>query len=178
MLECARFAVFSWLLASPLAGQVWTLLPSANAPAARFDHGGAYDPVRNRLVVFGGRGFPTPTIFGDTLEFDGTNWTTRSTPVAPRARMGHGMAFDLARSRVVLFGGGDFDVTLNDTWEWDGSTWRQIPTAVAPTPRVDMAMTADLFRGGVLVHGGSRSVAALSQILGDLWRWSGSQWLL
>src|SRR5262245_45692313 len=173
MLECARFAVFSWLLASPLAAQVWTQLPSANAPAARFDHGGAYDPWRDRLVVFGGRGFPVPNFLGDTIEFDGTNWMTRSTPVAPRARSRHGMAFDLARSRVVLFGGADPAGFMNDTWEWDGSTWQQIPTAVAPTPRVDMAMTADLFRGGVLVHGGLTNL-----IDGELWRWSGSRWLL
>src|SRR5262245_53090765 len=106
MPECARFAVFSWLLASPLAAQVWTNLPGADQTLARNNHAGAYDALRDRLVVFGGGAFGSSSIMlGDTLLYDDTRWTTVSTPVAPPARAGHGMAFDLARGRVVLFGG-------------------------------------------------------------------------
>ena len=33
------------------------------------------------------------------------------------------MAFDAARSVVVLFGGDSDSELLGDTWEWDGSQW-------------------------------------------------------
>src|SRR5262245_1996962 len=175
--ECARVAVLTWLLASPLAAQVWTQLPGANAVLARRSQGGAYDVVRDRLVVFGGMiGGPLVTLaFGDTLEHDGTRWRSMSPPVAPSARWGHGIAFDVARARVVLFGGRPAGTLLNDRGEWDGRNWQQGLTVVAPEPRADMATTADPFRGGVLVHGGGDNVRV---VLGDLWRWSGTQWLL
>jgi hypothetical protein len=34
------------------------------------------------------------------------------------------MAYDAARSRLVLFGGYNGTENLNDTWEWDGTQWR------------------------------------------------------
>ena len=38
--------------------------------------------------------------------------------------MSHALAFDAARGRTVLFGGGNgAGATFDDTWEWDGSTW-------------------------------------------------------
>src|SRR5262245_11938678 len=117
--ECARAVVFAGLLAGPIAAQVWTQLPGAAHPLARGDHAGAYDSWRDRLVVFGGRSFVFPVLLGDTLEHDGTTWTTRSTAVAPPARFAHGMAYDVPRARVVLFGGKNAaNAALNDTWEW------------------------------------------------------------
>src|SRR5262245_29058648 len=103
----AHAVVLAWLLAGPLAAQVWTSLPGADPMLARSRHAGAYDSWRNRMVVFGGQSAQTSSILGDTLEHDGTRWTTRSTPVPPPARLAHGMAFDLTRARVVLFGGRD-----------------------------------------------------------------------
>ncbi|MGH8060238.1 MAG: hypothetical protein ACREOH_23875, partial [Candidatus Entotheonellia bacterium] len=46
----------------------------------------------------------------------------------PDRRHGHGLAYDTARGKVVLFGGGDGWTSENrpatlfqDTWEWDGA---------------------------------------------------------
>ena len=37
------------------------------------------------------------------------------------------MAYDSARNRTVLFGGGDFSSNLRgDTWEWDGKNWTEM----------------------------------------------------
>jgi hypothetical protein len=52
-------------------------------------------------------------------------WTQKQ-DIGPSARTGHAMAFDSARTRVVLFGGDSRRSTLfNDTWEWDGEDWTQ-----------------------------------------------------
>ena len=50
----------------------------------------------------------------------------RRTDSAPTRRRGTAAAFDMARGRVVLFGGNDERGSLSDTWEWDGRVWTQI----------------------------------------------------
>jgi hypothetical protein len=43
---------------------------------------------------------------------------------APTPRGGHAMAYDLARQRIVLYGGFTNEAPrLADTWEWDGADW-------------------------------------------------------
>lgn len=82
----------------------------------------------DRVELFGGISSLTavpPTIFRDTWEWDGKRWTLRQ-DIGPGRRWGHAMAFDSARSRVVLFGGlpvfaaedpAASDQLLGDTWE-------------------------------------------------------------
>ncbi len=43
----------------------------------------------------------------------------------------HATAYDVARARVVLFGGAGTS-RLADTWEWDGSNWTQLPPGINP----------------------------------------------
>jgi hypothetical protein len=57
-----------------------------------------------------------------------TAWTWKAnawqnTPTAPPRRRGTAMAYDQARSRVVLYGGDGESGLLGDTWEWDGRRW-------------------------------------------------------
>jgi len=47
----------------------------------------------------------------------------QSTATAPPRRRGTAMAYDEARSRVVLFGGDGESGRLSDTWEWNGRRW-------------------------------------------------------
>jgi len=74
-----------------------------------------YDSARGRVVLFGGYG--SPPVFGDTWEWDGSNWVERTPATSPTDRYGHEMVYDHARGRVVLFGGVYVD-TLNDMWEY------------------------------------------------------------
>lgn len=50
----------------------WTRLDAATAPALRNGHAMAYDPVRNRVVLFGG--FRSQQNFRDTWEWTGQAW--------------------------------------------------------------------------------------------------------
>ena len=54
-------------------GTSWSQISESGAPA-RSGLGGAYDPGRNRLVVFGGVEKPGGTAITDTWEWDGQNW--------------------------------------------------------------------------------------------------------
>jgi hypothetical protein len=80
-----------------------------------------------------------PTGDGGLLLFDGQaaatwagsggRWARLDAP-GPSARSGHALAFDAARGRVVLFGGGDGTGRLADTWEWDGTQWSRTGTTM------------------------------------------------
>lgn len=54
-------------------------------------------------------------------------WIERGEP-GPAARVGHGLAFDPQRRRIVLFGGAAEGAgqSFDDVWEFDGNAWRRI----------------------------------------------------
>ena len=92
------------LASSPVAAQTWTQHNKGVwSPPARYSPAMAYDSVRQRVVLFGGRG--SSWLFGDTWEWDGSSWTLRTPTTSPRARLGCAMAYDSERRRQVLLGG-------------------------------------------------------------------------
>src|SRR5215831_19033541 len=80
----------------------------------------AYDSDRHRVVEFGGETNTGLTIFGDTWEWNGVNWTQVAT-TGPSPRVALGMAYDSARGKTVIFGGTTQQgKLLQETWEWTG----------------------------------------------------------
>src|SRR5689334_17205884 len=84
----------------------WTFLPFP-PPSARVRHSAIYDPVRNRMVVFGG-------LSGSTAQNDVWELTLSGTPawhqivpagVSPGARSGHAAVYDPVRDRMIVYGG-------------------------------------------------------------------------
>lgn len=75
--------------------------------------------------VFGHEG----QLSAETWEYDGISWQQMNPLESPSVRVAHAMAYDQARSVVVLFGGynpNDDDLTnFYETWEYDGITWGQ-----------------------------------------------------
>ena len=90
----------------------------------------------------------------DTWEWDGNDWTQRSADHRrPRRAHSHAMAYDLARGRVVLFGGGtQFGASHGDTWEWDGNDWLLRSTS-GPSARCWHSMAYDIARQRVVLFG-------------------------
>lgn len=87
----------------------------------------------------------------------------------PSPRVRASMAYDSARSRVVLFGG---STGASDTWELDGENWTRIETADALPPRIGASMVFDVARGVVVLFGGEHEYHAVS----DTWEYDGSNW--
>ncbi|MCA9256339.1 MAG: hypothetical protein KDA33_11915, partial [Phycisphaerales bacterium] len=123
----------------------------------------AYDVAREVVVLFGGR---DSSNLGDTWEWDGQAWTERLAP-GPSPRRGHTMAYDMASSRTLLFGGHDGASYVNDTWAWDGNTWRQLMIP-GPQPRSNHSMTYDTARSRIVVFGGY----GVDGTLGDTWEYA------
>lgn len=208
--DCGRVLIFggeddtddtnSKIFADPWEwnGKGWTELPDFG-PAPRRHTALAYDSVRKRTILFGGSDQPgmdellvpkDKVIEPDprTWEWDGTGWSVRATN-GPRPRYGHAMAFDSARGRVVLFGGGYEEFTkgkkpekinryLGDTWEWDGRAWTQV-SDIGPAPRIWHSMAYDPERGRMVLFSGQiadPTKSAAEVIPTDTWEWDGHLW--
>jgi hypothetical protein len=157
-------------------GTSWSQRATASMPNARETTAIVYDSLRDRYVLFGGgtTGVGGTSTFGDTWEFDRSNWIQRASSPSPPARSWHAMAFDRNRGRVVLFGGvPSTSGLLGDTWEWNGSSWTSLAPAVAPPARAIHAMTFDPVHGRTLLFGGLAAVGRVN----DFWQWDGSTWL-
>src|SRR5215467_7602996 len=68
----------------------WMQLSTSNAPSGRASAAMAYDPVSNKIVLFGG--FGLSGYLNDTWTFDGTTWTKVQTSTAPVVRPPPAMA--------------------------------------------------------------------------------------
>ncbi|MBK9385876.1 MAG: hypothetical protein IPN34_13785 [Planctomycetes bacterium] len=158
-------------------GVAWQPSYPAVRPVARFSARAVFDPVRNRVVLFGGEGNATGLVYGDTWEFDGATWTQRTFATAPGARTDHNLVWDAGRSRAVLHGGTDpTGRVLGDTWEYDGVSWiPRITGSSGPQERTRHAMAYDAARRRVVLYGG-RSATAGSPVANDLWEWDGGSW--
>jgi hypothetical protein len=138
----------------------------------------AFDPLRDRMVLFGGVDLES---LGDTWELEVTptsaQWTDASPAVGPTPRRFHTMVFDEDRGAVVMLGGAFVDTTgtfdlLEDAWEWvsenGAQTWR--PISITTGIRVSSAGVYDSVDRRVLVFGGdtaSGPIDALISIRGD-----------
>src|SRR5438105_3398641 len=106
---------FGDVWALPLAGPlVWTqLTPSGPALPARAGHAAVYDPVNDRVVVFGGYdGVSAPASRRNdvwALSLSGVPTWSNITPAgaAPSARSSVTGVYDSIRQRMVIFGGTD-----------------------------------------------------------------------
>ncbi len=153
-------------------GQQWLARFPSRRPGARRGHTLVEDPVRRRLVLFGG----SDTVGGllnDTWEWDGSTWTNVQPAQSPSGRHGHAMAYDHATGRVVLFGGQTNSGVDAQTWAFDGVTWTQL-TGNAPTARRHSVL-APTWTGATpqLVLFGGDSGTGLLQ---DTWLFSGTTW--
>jgi len=161
----------------------WTqLLPTGPSPAPRMGHTAVCDPLRDRVVLFGG--YDGAGLYNDVWELAlggvAPHWRQLSPAGAPpQVRGFHSAAMDPDGDRLVVFGGiGAFDSggnpaeLLNDTWALSlaDSTWSTVATSgTPPTPRGAQATVT--FRDGpanaMLVLGGWDGTTC-----GDVWELS------
>ncbi len=118
---------------------------------------------------------------GPALAQTGCMWHELSFSPSPPARIGHDVAYDSARGRLVVFGGQAVPgpcVILGDTWELGPGGWEQKQPAVSPPARYGHCMVYDSARGVVVLFGGQASGAQTGPCFGDTWEWDGSTWEL
>jgi cysteine-rich repeat protein len=164
-----------------LSGGTWTLRTTTGGPpSARLGASLVYDAKRARLVLFGGADFvddgADDGYLNDTWALTDGAWTLLTPgPTDPPERATHAATYDLARDRVVVFGGSKFDPMsgvgqyYGDTWEYDGAAWAAVTAGAVPAPRSAHAATFDLARGQLVLFGG-RTASYSSEV----WTYDGS----
>ncbi len=145
-------------------GARWEQRLPVGAPTMRSQHGMTWDPVRKRVLLFGGALLNTR--FDETWEWDGSTWLRRTPVTSPPPRAARkNLEWDRVRRRAVLFLGAD------GTWEWDGSSWSRRATGGPPVDRTAIAW--DGLAQRVVLFGGHTSSG---QRFNTTWEWDGAQW--
>lgn len=131
-----RNDVWAMALEAPYA---WTqLAPAGGPPDPREGHTAIYDPVRDRMVVYGGRVggfFPNGEVW--TLSLGATpTWALMSPGgESPTPRTNHSAYYDPTTDRMVVTGGyspggpldGTFALDLSGAGQWNGSVLPSSP---------------------------------------------------
>lgn len=160
------------LWAYSLATRQWReVTTGATRPPARFGHTLAFDPVRRRVVAFGGQ---AAGFFSDVWAFSiaaGT-WSQLSPDDAgPNRRYGHSGIYDATRDRLVISHGFTDEGRFDDTWAFDFSnnSWRDIsPASNRPVRRCLHHAAYDQANSRMYLYGGCASPFGPCP-LGDLW---------
>lgn len=112
-------------------GSTWANVTPANpsdSPPARTEHMMAYDPVRQRVVMFGGYASEY-----QAWEWDGTVWAQVPSMQNPPARSGGVLVWNPFDQALLMIGGRS---TADGTWERRGTEWVQLSPPHEATPRV------------------------------------------
>ncbi|MEZ6037948.1 MAG: kelch repeat-containing protein [Planctomycetota bacterium] len=169
----ANAQAFNWTLETPTAS------PTARERVATATDGTLY-------YLYGGQNGTSVTGLDQLWSYDGTTWTLQTGAGAScGTRAGASAAFDIARGKLVVFGGKLSFATgaplLNDTWEWDATNgWVQItPATTTPDTRWLTNNCVYVPGQGVIFHGGV-AIDSLGTTYrsNETWRWDGSDWFL
>lgn len=153
----------------------WREIVTPNAPTGRHLFGMTYDPIRDRVIVYGGSLLiPETGLFiaaNDTWEFDGTNWVEVTTEPKVAVPL---LAYDAARNKTILVG--VVDNLASAMYEYDpaAKAWKKVETDKLPTCVNDSTMTYRPSTGTIILNGGVCSVET-SQ-LDQTWEWDGATW--
>jgi N-acetylneuraminic acid mutarotase len=157
----------------------WTELHPTTSPSGRYGARMVYDPINQRIFLFGGR---TTTPQNDVwVYYYGNNtWVELSTTNNPGTRYWHGMVYDSHYHKVIVFGGrhtGAPGDALEDTWIFNPSTnaWSEVFPSSHPSNRMEPAMVYDPSTQKEVLFGGFRFVDIT---LGDTWiyTYSSNSW--
>ncbi|MEI2611362.1 MAG: kelch repeat-containing protein [Candidatus Promineifilaceae bacterium] len=126
-----------------------------------------YDPVRERVVLYGGQDLSQQT-YTNTWEWDGAEWLRRAL-TGPSLNIHYALTFDPVHQQVLLLGEGP-----NQLWGWNGQSWQRHITGVSPPTRAGARMAYDAAANQLVLFGGRDY--GRRQILRDTWLWDGVNW--
>ena len=132
---------------------------SESIPPARFGQRMVYDPVNERVLLFGGAVWDNRyTFFDDLWSYDpATNtWTEVEYGTGPSGRFNHMMVYVHDRHQLFLFGGWSARDRIGDTWTYDieANEWTQLHPQDSPHPRSDAAIAYDEANGVIVLFDG------------------------
>jgi hypothetical protein len=180
-----------WVLtnANGLAGTpTWVqLAPAGTPPAPRWGHAAAYDPVNNRMIIYGGDN--SQVVFSDTWVLSnanglgGTPTWTQLTPSGgpPEGQDSPGVAYDPTNNLLIEFGGDNSSFTSysNSVWTLSNANgvggapvWKKLianGAAGSPAKRGDFVTAYDSVNNRLIVFGGNANTLTGFPQWNDAW---------
>ncbi len=182
----------TWVLtnANGLGGspQWIQLQPSGTLPPGRNSHTAVYDPVSNRMIVFGGlTNGGSGTILNDTWVLTNANglggtptWIELNSSQTIPGRFDHTAIYDPGSNRMMVFSGGvsySPYTETNEVWALTNANglggtpaWTQLsPSAGPPLPRVGADAVYDPSSNRMTIFGGLTACSTGCTALNDVW---------
>jgi hypothetical protein len=151
-------------------GSSWTKMSPVMRPKARNDHAMTYDPVRKRVILFGGR--DADGLLNDLWEWDGRSWQQLRPETLMSPRRDHCLVYDTRRRRLITYGGYDErGQAEGNVWEWDGVYWHRMDSVVPGPRRAGAAAVYDERRAKRLEFSGYMEIVHRTT-----WAWDGDCW--
>jgi hypothetical protein len=148
-----------WALSLSGAPQWIQLTPSGPAPPPRAYHSAVYDPLRHRMLVFGGRDL-SQQVFSDVWSLwlqPGPRWEQLAprNPNSVTPEDSHIAVYDQRRDRMIVYGG---TIRSDSIWTLSlaDSTWVPLgPSGAIPPPLGEHAAILDPVSDRMVVFGGN-----------------------
>ncbi|MFX1254392.1 MAG: Kelch repeat-containing protein [Promethearchaeota archaeon] len=153
----------------------WTQMFPQTGPSVRYGHTMVYDPVNQKVILFGGH---ADVSYGEinndlwTYDYSSNNWAEFSPNTKPDVRYWHGMAYDEDNEKIILFGGWTFssngtEIIYDDNWIYDQGVneWTQTSPVLHPPARYLHSMVYDSVNHKVILFGGYNGTSPI----GNTW---------
>lgn len=151
-------------------GEQWHRLDITSclcSPPARTYHQMFYDPIRGKVVLYGGYGLDK-TFYNDAWEWDGNRWYQIVFDSATPTASGFSLLYDNERKQVLAFLSG----SPGGTWIWRGLTWEKLELPLEPSNRTGEGMIFNPITKTIILYGGSH----FDILQSDTWEFDGKKW--
>ena len=131
----------------------WTQMHPNNSPYGRYGHTMVFDPVTNKIILFGGYGNGKDLAETWTYDYVTNNWTEVTPTNSPSARKYHSMVYDNINNIVLMHGG--YNVA-DETWSYDTTSneWINMNITGGPGANNGAYYSFDQDNGQFIVSGG------------------------
>jgi cysteine-rich repeat protein len=136
-------------------GTGWFDIDGGSGPVSRLSGAmTAYDPIRQRTVLFGGKDENRSSL-DDIWEWDGGSWN-ESGARGPSARFGHTVFYNPDARQISVYGNATNASNTEDLWDWNGQVWtqRSIDAGSTVLPHYKQSVAYDSARHQIFTFGG------------------------
>lgn len=157
----------------------WSELLSSSSPDDRNSPAMVYDPIKERVILFGG--INQDNFFNDTWELDliTNEWSKIETENSPGLIADAEMVFDEVNQEVVLFGGHWQSGYFDETWIFDVTedTWIKLNVTIHPSQRYGHRMVYSAKKQSIVLFAG-HAYNVSDTVNNDMWIYNCStkQW--
>ncbi|MCJ2557081.1 MAG: hypothetical protein LN415_08270 [Candidatus Thermoplasmatota archaeon] len=128
-----------------LSSWTWSSIDTSEDAIARMGTSMVHDPVKDRLIIFGGDSYVETSSSNQTKVYDisSGSWSWIDTPVNLTPRAWTSMAYDNVTNTAILFGGEDeVGERINETWRLNltDDTWERLVPTSSPSARFGSSM--------------------------------------